>query len=268
MSPQQVAYRSNPITTEDPISAATGLPLSLSSNSPSPLSTPALSPSLPDVPLSSTTSTTSFYPYPPPTIRPVSNSKQSTVRQEGLRRLKSTRLDPTKFVYLRLRLQIKWHLQEICRRKRIADRSISQMRTNLSSPPLPVPLTLPPLTPAPSPTAPLPAFRRTGIPRAAVPASVRLKAAKRDLRFKIAQSNSYRTNYLRLRSKAKWRSKGLDLGKRPIPPPPPPPGSRQLDSTGPDDLGSGEDRINARFTLTGERFQHSSCAYSPNTSTK
>ena len=107
--------------------------------------------SFPDVPPSSTAPTTSFHPLRFPTRRtdhprPVSNSKQLRTHQEGLRRLKSTRLKPTKFAYLRLRSQVKWRLQEISRRKRTP--------SDLPSPFLPpspsssIPLSCPPFGPS------------------------------------------------------------------------------------------------------------------------
>ena len=149
--------------------------------------------------------------------RPVSNSKQSKVRQEGLRRLKSTRLEPTKLAYLKLRSQVKWQLREICRRKRLADRPNPQARTRL-----PLPLSLPP-PPPPLILPPLPVPQRTDITRAAVPTPKRFKAIKRSHRLKATRPKPFKMEYLRLRSEVRWRLKDLGFEKRPPPPPPPPP---------------------------------------------
>ena len=158
--------------------------------------------------------------------RPVSNPKQSKVRQKGLRRIKSTRFDPTKMPHLRLKSQVKWHLQEARWWKRLADRPAHQMKIH---PPHP----LSPLPPhdLPSPPAPIPAPASVPPPapvplppqRTAIPTPKRLKAIKRSRRLKATRPKPFKMAYLRLRSEVKWRLKELGIEKRPPPPSPSPP---------------------------------------------
>jgi hypothetical protein len=119
-------------------------------------------------------------------------------------------------VYLSLRSQVKWRLQEICRRKQPTDRPTPQMRT-------PLPPSLPPL-PAPAPPSAPPAVPQViGIPRTGAPLPKRLKAIKQNRRFKTTQLKPFKMENFRLRDKVKWRLKDLGFEKRPPPPPPPPP---------------------------------------------
>jgi len=160
------------------------------------------------------------YPLHLPTLRtdhprPVSNAKQSKVHQKGPRRTKSTRFDPTKLAHLRVKSQVKWHLQEARWWKRFADRPTHQMKTHLPHPPLRhLP---PPLAPVP-----LPILQRTCTPRAVVPTPKRLKAIKRSHRLKTTRPKPYKMKYLRLRSEVKWNLKDLGIEER-LPPPSPPP---------------------------------------------
>jgi len=175
------------------------------------------SPSPPSFTLLSTTPMTPPCPLRLPTLRtdrprPVSNAKQSKVHQKGLRRTGSTRPGPTKLAYLRVRSQVKWHLQEARWWKRLADRPTPQMQTHLPLPQLP-----PPAAPVP-----LQLPQRTDIPRAAVPTPKRLKAIKRIRRLKTTRPKPFKMKYLRLRSEVKWHLKDAGFEKRPPPPPPPP----------------------------------------------
>ena len=103
-------------------------------------------------------------------------------------------------------------------------------------PPLPAlppfPPVLPPFPPALPPALTPPASQSTGISRATVPTSKLLKVIKRDLRFKATRPNSYKMDYLRLRSEVKWRLKDIGFEKRPAPPPP----STLAVSTQPDEV--------------------------------
>ena len=220
-SPERVEYRPGSIATQHPTPAVTNLPLPLPNLS---------STCLPEVPPSSTTPMTPSYPLHLPTLRtdrprPVSNAKQSKVHQKNLRRIKSTRFYPTKLAHLRLKSQVKWHLQEARWWKRLADRPTRQMKIHQPPPP-PHYLPLPPpprhLPPFLAPV-PLPIPQRASIPRAAVPAPKRLKAIKRIRRLKTTRPKPYKMEYLRLRSEVKWRLKDLGIEKRPPPSLPPPP---------------------------------------------
>ena len=190
---------------------------------PIPLLLPTISSlSPPEVPLSSTTPTTPYYPLHLPTLRtgrprPVSNAKQSRVCQKGFRRIKSTRFEPTKLAHLRLRSQVKWHFQESRWWKRLAERPNPQMRNHLPHPPT---HHLPPPPPAP---VSLPVLQRTGFPRTAAPTPKRLKAVKQCRRLKATRPKPFKMRSLRLRSEVKWRLKDLGIEKRPPPPPLPPP---------------------------------------------
>ena len=208
MSPERIAYRLDSVATERPTPAVTDLPPSL----PFPAHSLSLSPSPPEVPSSSTTPTTFSYLPRFPALRtdhprPISNSKQLKVRQEGFRRPRSTRLEPTKLVYLRLRSQVKWCLQEICRRKRLADQPSPQAGTNM---------------PFPLPPVPLPVPQRTDIPRTTIPTPKRFKVIKRNRRLKSTRPKPFKMEYLRLRSEVGWRLKDLGFYKRPPLRPPPP----------------------------------------------
>ena len=196
-SPERVAYRPDHIAAEDFTPAATDIPPSF----PSPPPSPCLSPSFLEV-SSSPSPKTPSYLLRLPTLRtdrprPVSNSKQSTVRRKGFRRTKSTQLEPTKLTYLSLRSQVKWRLQEICPRKRLADRPAPQMKTH-SSPP-------PPHPPAP---LPFPVSRRTDMTRAAVP------TLERNRRLKTTRPIPSKMEYLRLRSEVRWHLKDLGFEKQ------------------------------------------------------